>query len=269
MLQRLGNRYDESQKAWMAAEACIEASRGDSFAEVASLVSNASSFVLNDKMRVYHGHDYERVMLLTYMALNHRAATTRARAWRSGRRTNSRRRSPSAPSSTRRSRRKRAARRAHQRARAERLSGGDDRQPGGERAAQQLPERARITLRGFVYEALGEPSLAAPGYRLANELQPDRPLQRAARPGCAPGASLSAPDDGMTTCCSSSAAAPRPRSSRASSRCRCGVQLRRAAAFVPGHHHHVGAGLAARVVVAEAPCRSSRSPASTRWRAAG
>ena len=34
MLQRLGNRYDESQKAWMAAEARIEASRDDSFAEV-------------------------------------------------------------------------------------------------------------------------------------------------------------------------------------------------------------------------------------------
>src|SRR5207237_5729853 len=30
-------------------------------------------------------------------------------------------------------------------------------------------------LAGFVYEALGEPSLAAPGYRLANELQPNRP----------------------------------------------------------------------------------------------
>ena len=33
MLQRLGSRYDESQKAWMAAEARIEASRsGDAFA---------------------------------------------------------------------------------------------------------------------------------------------------------------------------------------------------------------------------------------------
>ena len=31
-------------------------------------------------------------------------------------------------------------------------------------------------LAGFVYEALGEASLAAPGYRLANELQPGRPL---------------------------------------------------------------------------------------------
>src|SRR5207245_3590180 len=31
-------------------------------------------------------------------------------------------------------------------------------------------------LAGFVYESLGEPSLAAPGYRLANELRPNQPL---------------------------------------------------------------------------------------------
>jgi hypothetical protein len=31
-------------------------------------------------------------------------------------------------------------------------------------------------LAGFVYESLGEPSLAAPGYRLANELQPNAPV---------------------------------------------------------------------------------------------
>src|SRR6185295_12380161 len=31
-------------------------------------------------------------------------------------------------------------------------------------------------LAGFIYESLGEGSLAAPGYRLANELQPNQPL---------------------------------------------------------------------------------------------
>ena len=37
-------------------------------------------------------------------------------------------------------------------------------------------------LAGFIYEALGEPSLAAPGYRLANELQPGKPaLEEALR----------------------------------------------------------------------------------------
>ena len=36
-------------------------------------MSGTSSYVLNDKLRAYQGHDYERVMLLTYMALNHLA----------------------------------------------------------------------------------------------------------------------------------------------------------------------------------------------------
>jgi len=55
-------------------------------------------------------------------------------------------------------------------------------------------------LAGFVYEALGEPSLAAPGYRLANELQPDRPLLEEGLRGLDArlSANLSAPDDGMT-----------------------------------------------------------------------
>jgi tetratricopeptide (TPR) repeat protein len=50
-------------------------------------------------------------------------------------------------------------------------------------------------LAGFIYEALGEPSLAAPGYRLANELQPGQPLLEEAR---GPDERVVAPDDGMT-----------------------------------------------------------------------
>src|SRR5688572_26844341 len=71
MLQRLGNRYQESQKAWMAANARIEIR--DEFAEAANLVRGASSYLINDKLRSYEGHDYEKVMLLTYIALNHLA----------------------------------------------------------------------------------------------------------------------------------------------------------------------------------------------------
>ena len=48
--------------------------------------------MINDKLRPYEGHDYEKVMLLTYMALNYLArATTTTRASRSSRRTSSRR----------------------------------------------------------------------------------------------------------------------------------------------------------------------------------
>jgi hypothetical protein len=51
-------------------------------------------------------------------------------------------------------------------------------------------------LAGFIYEALGEPSLAAPGYRLANELHPGQPLLEEALGGL--DQRVAAPDDGMT-----------------------------------------------------------------------
>src|SRR5204863_7707897 len=50
-------------------------------------------------------------------------------------------------------------------------------------------------LAGFVYESLGEPSLAAPGYRLANELQPNRPALEEALRGL--DTRVRAPADGM------------------------------------------------------------------------
>jgi hypothetical protein len=51
-------------------------------------------------------------------------------------------------------------------------------------------------LAGFIYEALGEPSLAAPGYRLANELQPDQPVLEEALRGL--DRRIGARDDGLT-----------------------------------------------------------------------
>jgi hypothetical protein len=73
MLQRLGGRYEESQKAWKAASARIEAANAGGLAQVSAVTRGISSYVINDKLRVYPGHDYEKVMLLTYMALNHLA----------------------------------------------------------------------------------------------------------------------------------------------------------------------------------------------------
>src|SRR4051812_10159366 len=66
MLQRMKGRYDESQKAWTAAQKSIE-SRTTSPTD---FLRSASSYLVSDKLRSYEPHDYERVMLLTYMALN-------------------------------------------------------------------------------------------------------------------------------------------------------------------------------------------------------
>src|SRR5687767_3285584 len=73
MLQRLAGRTDASQKAWSVANARVQAATQGGLAEVSGLMRGISSFVVNDKLRAYPGHDYEKVMLLTYTALNHLA----------------------------------------------------------------------------------------------------------------------------------------------------------------------------------------------------
>jgi len=200
MLQRLGGRYDESQKAWMAAEARIETSRGgDSFAELAGLVSNASSFVLNDKMRVYQGHDYERVMLLTYMALNHLARGDYDSARVAIRQTHEFEAQVAELRAKQYARVEEEARQRGARTSVRELNGYPVEtidNPAVNALRNSYQSALSHYLAGFVYEALGEPSLAAPGYRLANELQPGRPLLEDGLSGL--DARVAAPDDGMT-----------------------------------------------------------------------
>jgi uncharacterized protein len=199
MLQRLGGRYDESQKAWMAAEARIEGLRSDSFAELASLVSGASSYVLNDKMRVYQGHDYERVMLLTYMALNHLARGDYDSARVAIRQTHEFEAQIAELRAKQYAQVEDEARQRGARTSVRELSGYPVEtidNPAVNALRNSYQSALSHYLAGFVYEALGEPSLAAPGYRLANELQPDRPLLEEGLRGL--DARVAAPDDGMT-----------------------------------------------------------------------
>ena len=115
-----------------------------------------SSYVVNDKLRAYAGHDYEKVMLLTYMALNHVAhgrLRQRPRGDQAGARARGADRRAARAAVRRGGGVGAPARRAHQLQGAERLSGRDPRQPGGERAQERLPERAvalsrRLHLRG-------------------------------------------------------------------------------------------------------------------------
>jgi hypothetical protein len=198
MLERLGGRYGESQKTWMAASARMQASAGG-FSEVTNLVRGISSYVVNDKLRAYSGHDYEKVMLLTYMALNYLAMGDYDSA-------------RVAIKQTHELEAQIAEQRAKQYAEVEESA----RKRGARTSFKELngypvqtidtPEVNALKncyqsalshyLAGFVYEALGEPSLAAPGYRLANELQPGQPALEEALRGL--DARVAAPDDGMT-----------------------------------------------------------------------
>ena len=65
MLERFAERYPQSQKSWSDANQRIQTEIG-----VQQAMGNAASYLVGDQARAYAGHDYEKVMLLTYMALN-------------------------------------------------------------------------------------------------------------------------------------------------------------------------------------------------------
>jgi hypothetical protein len=195
MLQRLGNRYPESQKTWTAANTRIQLR--DPLAEAASLVRSGSSYLLSDKLRTYDGYDYEKAMLLTYMAMNYLALGDYDNARVAIKQTH-----------------ELEAVLAEQRAKQIAEVAEEAKKKGARTSFKELngypvqsidnPEvNALINsyqsalshyLAGFIYEALGELSLAAPGYRLANELHPGVPLLEDALAGLE--ARLHAPDDG-------------------------------------------------------------------------
>lgn len=200
MLERLGGRYEDSQKAWKSAAARIQAESAGGLAEVSRFVRGISSYVINDRLRTYPGHDYEKVMLLTYMALNHLAmgdfdgarvaikqaheleaqiAELRARQY----------------AEVEESARKRGAHTSFKELNGYPIETIDTPEVNALRNAYQ--SALSHYLAGFVYEALGEPSLAAPGYRLANELQPGQPLLEEALRGLDERVAAG-PGDGMT-----------------------------------------------------------------------
>ena len=120
------------------------------------------------------------------------------RAWRSSARTSARRSSRRcAVASSRRSKRRRASA-AH--ASASRTSTATRSRPSTTPQVNALRNSYQSAfshyLAGFVYEALGEPSLAAAGYRQAIELHPNVPALEEALAGL--DQRVAAPDDGKT-----------------------------------------------------------------------
>jgi uncharacterized protein len=197
MLERLNQRYRESHKAWMAASMHVQV--GSGFAQAASLLGRGTSYLVSDKMRLYEGHDYEKVMLLTYVALNHLAMGDYDSARVAIKQTHE----LEAMIAEVRSRqlveveeeaKKRGARTSFKELNGYPVQTIDN--PAVHALRNSYQSALSHYLAGFVYESLGEPGLAAPGYRLANELQPGVPLLEEALRGL--DERVAAPPDGKT-----------------------------------------------------------------------
>lgn len=199
MLQRLADRYPESQKSWMAANAHVQAWEQTARTDPAKLLSGAASFLVNDKLRPYEGHDYEKVMLLTYIALNDLTLGDFENARVAIKQTHeleaviAELRSKET-AKVEESAEKRGARTSFKELNGYPVQTIDN--PEVNALKNSYQSALSHYLAGFVYEALGEPSLAAPGYRLANELQPNQPLLEEALRGL--DERVSARGDGLT-----------------------------------------------------------------------
>jgi uncharacterized protein len=199
MLQRLGTRYEESQKAWASAAGRIQFRDQAILTGATNLLRSASSYVVNDKLRAYEGHDYEKVMLLTYMALNHLAIGDYESARVAIKQTHELEAVIAELRAKELAEVEEEARKRGARTNFKELNGypvETIENPEVNALKNSYQSALSHYLAGFVYEALGEPSLAAPGYRLANELHPGNALLEQALAGL--DQRVSAPEDGMT-----------------------------------------------------------------------
>ena len=198
-LQRLNHRYDESQKAWLTADARVQAWEKTALANPEKLLGRVSSVLLNDKATPYEGHDYEKVMLTTRLALDHLARGDFDTARVDIKRTHER-------EAVIAQLRKKELQKTEEEASKRGMKAGFKELNGYPVQTIDNPEVNALKnsyesafshyLAGFIYEALGEPSLAAAGYRQAIELQPNQPQLDDALAGL--DTRVAARDDGYT-----------------------------------------------------------------------
>jgi len=198
-LQRLKDRYPDSQSSWTSANERVHSWEAAAKADPARVLGDAASFVLNDKSRPYEGHDYEKVMLTTRMALNFLAMSDFDRARVAITQTHEREAviadlRAKEVAAVERDASKRGASTSFKELNGYPVQTIDNPQVNALKNSYQ--SALSHYLAGFIYEALGETSLAAPGYRQAIELQPNQPLLEEGLRGL--DQRLTAPKDGLT-----------------------------------------------------------------------
>ena len=178
-LLRIGTRYQESLAAFDIADQKVKEWEDTARNAPEKLMGQVGALLLGDSSRTYEGQDYEKVMLATRMAMNRLNLGDLDTARVDIKRTH-----------------EREAIIAEFRARETAAAEKEAQDKGVTAEAKELngypvetlndPEVLKLKngyqnalshyLAGFVYEALNEPGLAAPGYRHAIELRPELPV---------------------------------------------------------------------------------------------
>lgn len=193
-LLRMKGAIAQSRDTWLKADETVRAWEDIAKTDPQRIFSEAGAYLVNDKTRRYDGQDYEKVLLSTRLALDHVLLGD----WDLARIEVKKMHEREAVIAELRSREIEDAQ-----ARGEENNVTTTYKDLKGYPVELLEDPEVIELRngyqsaighyvaGFVYEALGEPSLAAAGYRQAIELRPGIPLletgladldQRSARP---------------------------------------------------------------------------------------
>ncbi len=178
-LLRMKGVYVESRDQWLVADGRVRAWEDQAKKDSSKLLGEIGSYVLNDTTRVYDGKDYEKVFLNVRLALDHLALGS----WDNARTEIKKMHEREAIIADFHAKQIEAAKKA---AKDNGLTTTSFKELDGYpvetlndpqvQALKNGYESAFANyLAGFVYEALGEPSLAAPGYRKAAEMQPNIP----------------------------------------------------------------------------------------------
>lgn len=196
-LRRLANEFPASSAAFRDADKQVLAWEQASRLNASKVGGSFASYLINDKLRVYEGEDFEKVMVTTRLAMDHLAGGDFDNARVEIKRTH-----------------EREAFIGEVRAKEYVAITDEARKRGAKQNFKEIngypvqtidsPEVAALKnsyqnalshyLAGFVYEALGEPSLAAPGYRTAIELRPGQSMLEDSLGGLDD--RVAAPDDG-------------------------------------------------------------------------
>ncbi|WP_409277498.1 COG3014 family protein [Pseudomonas defluvii] len=168
-----------SQQAWHQADNVVFKWEESVKLDTGKYLAQFGSYLVNDKVRRYEGYDYEKVMLSTQMALNLLAMNDFDAARTEIKKTHER-------EAVIAELRDKEYLKREEEAEKEGIKTEYKDLQGYPVAALDAPEVVGLKnsyqsafshyLSGYVYEALGERGLAAPGYRKAAELRPNTPL---------------------------------------------------------------------------------------------
>ncbi|WP_421548241.1 COG3014 family protein [Pseudomonas sp. QD4] len=178
-LLRAKGDLNGSQTAWRHADQVVGNWEDSVKLDTDKYLAQFGSFLINDKVRRYEGYDYEKVMLTTQMALNLLAQNDFDGARTEIKKTHEREAVIAELRDKEYLKREDEAEKQGVKTEYKDLKGYPIESldaPDVVSLKNSYQSAFSHYLAGFVYEALGEKDMAAPGYRKAAELRPNTPL---------------------------------------------------------------------------------------------